>query len=79
LSNKIAKIEKLTRCVVGLLHNEINVGIMLSELANNAYATATLAANVRFRIHKIYELPVEARQVPPNVQGNVYGCGILIS
>jgi hypothetical protein len=62
--------------VVGLLEDDNTFGIFFIW-SPNRYAIETTPANGRFRGLSFSKAPVEARQ-EPNVQGNVFGCGILM-
>jgi hypothetical protein len=66
--------------VVGLLYGRVNFGISLDEHANTyrTYRITNISTNERSGNYKLMELPVGVRHGPTNVQGNVYGCGILM-
>jgi hypothetical protein len=55
----------------------VDFGVSLAQPANT-YATRSINGQGRFINYQLSELPVGARSEAPNVQGHVYGCGILI-
>jgi hypothetical protein len=65
--------------VVGLLHGVTIFGICVGvgEFNRSSYTVSTISINGHFEDYQFSELPVGAR-VESNVQGNVYGCGILM-
>jgi hypothetical protein len=66
--------------VVGLLNDGSIFGVCVGLAASNRnlYAIATISINGRRVEFQRSILPMEARLEPPNVEGNVYGCGILM-
>jgi hypothetical protein len=77
LGYKKSKVGRFTRCgVIGLLYNRMNFGVLLPKSANT-YAIATILKDSS-GVYVFTEGPVETRPESPNVQGNVYGCGLLI-
>jgi hypothetical protein len=66
--------------VVGLLYGRVNFGISLDGPANtySTYSMNNISANESSGKYELMELPVGVRHEPPNVQGNVYGAGILM-
>jgi hypothetical protein len=68
--------------VVGLLHGGTIFGIFVGygngEFNRSSYAISTLAANGTLGNYQYRVGPGASRWEPPNAQGNVYGCGILM-
>jgi hypothetical protein len=58
--------------VVGFWHG----GFVFGACVGGYYTIATLSTDGRQ--YEYTEVPVEARPVPPNVQRNVFGCGLLM-
>jgi hypothetical protein len=75
---KNSKVEKFTRCLVGLLNGAVNFGIVLAADPPGTYAMATISTEGHFGDFRFSELPVGVRPEPPNVRGIIYGCGILM-
>jgi hypothetical protein len=68
---------KFTRCLVGISDDTNHFGILLAEHPDT-YAIAAMLKNGRAGRCSFIELLVGARLEQPNVQGNIFGCGILI-
>jgi hypothetical protein len=70
-----------TRCVIGLSHGETVFGlgcVDVDEFNSGSYTITTISTNGRTGNNQFSELPIRDRPEPPNVKGNVYGCGILM-